>query len=196
LKPSSGNDLFPFLSHYNIIVRQKTTSAESDQWLLLHHRVFGPAHCEMKRREEQYRITGLKITLPSKGSCKAAFWKEGEAFTVPALVTKATTNKTFCIFFGSRHLFGYCVKNIVPLNTVGYVCEYKKLNVYQYVRSMKWRLSDMAATNYATQPDLAPWYFFAHALGVNYLNGGYCDVHVPRRKLRTIIEVQKQILLI
>ncbi len=43
-------------------------------------------------------------------------------------------------------------------------------NVYQYIRSMKWHLSDMATTNYATQPDLAPWYFFAHALGVNYLN--------------------------
>ncbi len=38
------NNSFWSLSHYDIIVRKKNTSAEDDQRLLLHYLLFSPAH--------------------------------------------------------------------------------------------------------------------------------------------------------
>ncbi len=47
--------LFKMLLLYDVVVQRKPASAELDQSLLLHHRIFGPAYCsvnEMRRREE------------------------------------------------------------------------------------------------------------------------------------------------
>ncbi len=75
----------------------------------------------------------------------------------------------------------------VHTNTDVYVCEHEQLNVYQFMRSVKRRLLKMVTTHNGTQPGLAPSYFLAYALGGIYLNAGYCDMYVPRRKPRTAI---------
>lgn len=44
----------------------------------------------------------------------------------------------------------------VHINTLGYVCEYKQLHLYHYIRSVKQRLFDIATTLYLLDRALFP----------------------------------------
>ncbi len=93
-----------------------------------------------------------------KGSCKwaAAFWKEGDAFTVPALVTKATTNKTSVCFWLLLSLWLLCPKHSSlkhSLNMSANIKSWMCISILDLwsCASQTWQQQ--------TQPDLPLWYF-------------------------------------